>query len=116
MERQDSRARVTRQGSSARLERQESRGGMTPSRQSSQRQLVRSDSHHGHDHGHTHSHSCGHSHAGAGHGGHGGGDTEAPAQSDVERQIRRLASSGKFSQDQRSNAVRDTYQTNTKRG
>ena len=42
--------------------------------------------------------------------------SEVGGQSDVERQIRRLASSGKFSQDQRSNVVRDTYQTNTKAG
>merc|ERR1712038_263678 len=100
LERQDSRARVTRQGSSSRLERQESRGRMAPSRQSSQKQLVRTDSQHGH------SQSCSHSHS----------HSEAPGQSDVERQIRRLASSGRFSQDQRANAVRDTYQANTKRG
>merc|ERR1712241_576354 len=75
LERQDSRAKVTRQGSSSRLERQESRGRMTP-RQSSQRQLVRSDSHHGH----SHSQSCGQ---------HGGAQSEVAAQSDVERQIRR---------------------------
>ena len=74
---------------------------------SSNNESARSDSHHGHSH-HAHSPSCGHSHA--------GGHSEAPGQSDVERQIRRLASSGKFNQDQRSNQVRDTYQSNTKRG
>ena len=72
---------------------------------SSNNESARSDSHHGHSH-HAHSPSCGHSHA--------GGHSEAPGQSDVERQIRRLASSA--SSGKRSTTVRDTYQSNTKKG
>ena len=90
MERQDSRAKVTRQGSRAR---------MTPSRESSQRHESSCDHHQ--DGGHHH-------HNEGGHHGHG--------QSDVEMQIRMLASTGKLGRDQKSKTVRDTYQSNTKRG
>ena len=68
--------------------RQGSRNKMTPGSQGSH------SHNHGHDHGHDHSHSHG--------------------QSDVERQIRMLASSSKSREG--GKVVRDTYQANTKQG